>query len=149
MRRFGSIAKFIYLFLLIYLFIYLFLFLGLFSVIKRKSSRRRWRAVYISLKRTIHGFAFLRFFDYLKKKRMESSSECFNFISIDLGQSNQLLRTNLQQCLLKLVEYHIRPFNFPWKTPQRSLVWQSSKSYKTWKINFVIKISWTSNKCSR
>ena len=45
---------------------------------------------------------------------MKCNSEFFNFIPIDLGLSGQLLGTNLQQHLLKLVGYHVR-FEKHWK----------------------------------
>ena len=45
-----------------------FYFLLLFPITKRESSPRRWRAVYISIRKTLNVFYFLRFFDYLSEK---------------------------------------------------------------------------------
>ena len=58
-----------------------FNFLLLFSIIKRKSRQTTWRAVYISMRGTLNIFIFC---DTYKKKKVECSSEFFNFIPIDL-----------------------------------------------------------------
>ena len=55
------------------------------------------------MRRTLHGPDFLGFRITYEKKKMECSSEFFNFIPIDLRKSSQLLGTNLKQCLLKFV----------------------------------------------
>ena len=77
-RLFGSTAK------LKNSPLFWFFFL-LFSAIKRKSSSRRRRAVHISMRRTSTVLIFWDFLITYKKKKMECSSEFFNFISIDSG----------------------------------------------------------------
>ena len=46
-------------------------FSPLFSIVKRKNSRRKWRAGYISMRKTLHVFDFSGFFYYLQEKEDE------------------------------------------------------------------------------
>ena len=83
-------------------FFYFLLYrLFLYSIMKRQSSHRSWRAVDVSMRKTLHGSDFSRFWITCEKKKIEKNSKFFHFISIDLGKSTQLLGTNLQQFLLK------------------------------------------------
>ena len=118
-----------------------FYFSLLFSIIKWKSRRRRWRAVYISMRRTLHVFYFSGFFYYLREKE--------NWVQFRILQlaTFPLIWNNLVSYSVQVYNSTYQPikacwisgafFQFILRNTRKMSSDKSFKSYETWKWNII------------